>query len=658
MLPGLDTLPSATDQENDDSAGTAGSTDIIVTTEENNTLTANTTESSNENDANGQTSTVPLSSSQKEEASKPPAPVTHTMSAQDLAKIKEMQKQRGLKRSNSKYIGSIGNKQEYENAEESMITNLTPKKGNAKIDARITKIRYLLDQYKQNKPEIELEHKFDFNRAFWEFIYNYFYCLAWPILLYREGRAGFMSREMLSPLSLGSWLLFVVSNVTWFRSPNETKSCFWFPVFVMNVTVISQKLVLATKYGYYPSTCFIEYNDRDQPASNDYIASLLLIPGWLMQHPLTMARELYYTEERLGVDLSRLRLTFRDTKAFDLGKGQNCTCSRYWTKLDWFVPYIYVFENSSGNRTMGGFFAWILFFIVLSYYTTAARIAPWSNSNVSVSDCNNYCWILIGTLPLVLGVALWASFLWTTGMAFDFTRRYNRMKLCTHLLDPKRETFNSDVMRRSYKAQLFGSVAKLKPKKLKPLDLQTIDFYSADTVFAWSQFRTCLYDIGHLFLLREEAYNGYLVIVALTVLFFFLYSMVTDGIVVVWEDLIITMLLAVFVLVPSMWTLSCGNSLNYQTLKQQKILSERAVEMLHFQYVAEQKGLDYWVQEVGKARDMIDATIDVLSQDEYSVTFLGIRVDNSVFQLITTIVGILLYISGYVVYTQWIVGNG
>merc|ERR1712154_558290 len=100
-------------------------------------------------------------------------------------------------------------------------------------------------------------------------------------------------------------------------------------------------------------------------------------------------------------------------------------------------------------------------------------------------------------------------------MAFDFNRRYSRMKVCTHLLDPKRETFQGTGMRRSYKPHLFGSVAKIKATKLKGMDLQTIDLYSADTVFAWSQFRNALFDTGQMFLCREEAYNGFLILCTL-----------------------------------------------------------------------------------------------------------------------------------------------
>lgn len=256
-----------------------------------------------------------------------------------------------------------------------------------------------------------------------------------------------------------------------------------------------------------------------------------------------------------------------------------------------------------------------------------------------------------------LGFGLWASFFWSLAMAFDFDRRYHRMKLCTHLLDPKRETFQGDKMRRSYKPQLFGSVRKIKPKNLKGIDLQTIDIYSADTMFSWSQFRAILFDTGTMFLNREEAYNGFLIACTLLTLFAFLYSLVSDSVGISWEDLVITLLLCIFVLAPSMWTLSCGDSLNYQTTKQQKILSERVVEMLHFEFAAQKNGDDYWVQEITKAREMCEAVIDVLSQDEYNVTFLGIKVDTSVFQLIATLIGILLYISGFLVYQNWINDN-
>ena len=61
-----------------------------------------------------------------------------------------------------------------------------------------------------------------------------------------------------------------------------------------------------------------------------------------------------------------------------------------------------------------------------------------------------------------------------------------------------------------------------------------------------------------------------------------------------------------------------------------------------------------WVQEVKKGREMCEAVVDVLSQNEYSVDIFGIKVDNSVFQLIATVIGILLYIIGWFVYQKWI----
>ena len=240
-------------------------------------------------------------------------------------------------------------------------------------------------------------------------------------------------------------------------------------------------------------------------------------------------------------------------------------------------------------------------------------------------------------------------------MALDFNRRYYRMALCTHLLDPKRETFLTSDMRRSYKAQLFGSVSGIKMKKLQGLDLQTIDLYSADTVFAWSQFRYVLFDAGKMFLNREEAYTGVILLVTIGSWIVFLYCLVHENIELVWEDAIITFCLSIFTLVPSMWTLSCATSLNYQTAKQQKLLSQRSVEMLHNQYIAEEQNQKQWAEHIAKARETVEAAIDVLSIDEYNVELLGMNVDTSVINLISTVIGILMYVSGYLVYNEWIV---
>eukprot|EP01083_Nonionella_stella_P128692 390016_1 len=252
-------------------------------------------------------------------------------------------------------------------------------------------------------------------------------------------------------------------------------------------------------------------------------------------------------------------------------------------------------------------------------------------------------------------VAFWMLSIWKQRIvSFFLSRRWSRMRLCTHLLDPKRETFQGAEMRSSYKAQLFASVAKLKRKNLKVLDLQTIDLYSSQTLYSWSQFRTVLFDAGKMFFEREEAYNGLMILSALFILLFLLYSLITENIVIVWEDVILTLIIAVFILGPSMWVLSYGNGLNYQTSKQQKILSERAVDMLHFEYMAEDKKAMYWVEEIRKAREMCDAVIDVLNLHEYDVSFLGIKVDNSVFQLIVSVIGITLYLIGWLVYQNMI----
>lgn len=135
----------------------------------------------------------------------------------------------------------------------------------------------------------------------------------------------------------------------------------------------------------------------------------------------------------------------------------------------------------------------------------------------------------------------------------------------------------------------------------------------------------------------------------------FLYCLVHDNIKLVWEDAIITLVLSLFTLAPSMWTLSCATSLNYQTAKQQKILSERAVEMLHNQHIAEEENKKQWVEHIEQAREMCNSAIDVLSIDEYNVELLGMKVDSGVINLISTVIGILLYVSGYLVYNEWIV---
>eukprot|EP01083_Nonionella_stella_P204046 744118_1 len=160
--------------------------------------------------------------------------------------------------------------------------------------------------------------------------------------------------------------------------------------------------------------------------------------------------------------------------------------------------------------------------------------------------------------------------------------------------------------------------------------------------------------VAKCFFQREEAYTGLLILCTLFVLFFFLYSLVSDGIVIVWEDLIITLILSVFILAPSMWILSCGNGLNYQTTKQRKILSDRAVEMLHFEYVAQDKKLKFWAMEMENAREMCETVIDVLDLHEYDTTLLGIKVDNSVFQLVVSVIVIMLYLIAWCVYQNMI----
>ena len=118
--------------------------------------------------------------------------------------------------------------------------------------------------------------------------------------------------------------------------------------------------------------------------------------------PLAISRILLKRAE-LGINLAKLRMTFRDTKSFDLTKGANCSCSRYWTKLDWFVPYVFVNANQKGEKVSNNiWFLWLIPFTLLLYYTTAARLLPYSLAEISTDDCDTHCWIIIGCLPIAL----------------------------------------------------------------------------------------------------------------------------------------------------------------------------------------------------------------------------------------------------------------
>ena len=77
--------------------------------------------------------------------------------------------------------------------------------------------------------------------------------------------------------------------------------------------------------------------------------------------------------------------------------------------------------------------------------------------------------------------------------------------------------------------------------------------------------------------------------------------------------------------------------------------------MLHNQYIAEEQNQKQWAEHIAKARETVEAAIDVLSIDEYNVELLGMNVDTSVINLISTVIGILMYVSGYLVYNEWIV---
>lgn len=115
---------------------------------------------------------------------------TTQQNGEDLDRVRKartlstIQNARGFKKK-IRGFGDVVSAEQVENADESKIKMLTPKKGHVKIQKEVTKIRYILDQYKQhrNKLKIELEHSFDYSRAAWEFFYNYFLVFAFPVMV-------------------------------------------------------------------------------------------------------------------------------------------------------------------------------------------------------------------------------------------------------------------------------------------------------------------------------------------------------------------------------------------------------------------------------------------------------------------------------------------
>ena len=259
-----------------------------------------------------------------------------------------------------------------------------------------------------------------------------------------------------------------------------------------------------------------------------------------------MAREFWITQKRLRLDLSKLRLIFRDTSQFDVDSMKNCKCSKWETTLDWLVPYVYTYTNI-GAEFVSGRILMILGFVIFICvsWSNIYRFGRFWNPNERDNEyykwdtCGWECIVLQTTIPWILALNLWIATNWSCTMATDFNRRYSRSKFLTHLLDPKRKAF-SGVMRETYKAHLFGSKRKIPSKYLKKLDLHTIDVFNHVSIYSWCQLRNIFYDCGKEFLNREEAYVGVLILYAMLMLLFLIYGMLEDGINIIFEDFVCT----------------------------------------------------------------------------------------------------------------------
>ena len=82
------------------------------------------------------------------------------------------------------------------------------------------------------------------------------------------------------------------------------------------------------------------------------------------------------------------------------------------------------------------------------------------------------------------------------------------------------------------------------------------------------------------------------------------------------------------------------------------IIAERIVEMHHHELDAKKKGLNYWEDEIRQSKKMAINTVDILNQDVYEISVLGIRVDRNVVYVLGTLILCLLYIISVAVYNS------
>jgi len=88
-----------------------------------------------------------------------------------------------------------------------------------------------------------------------------------------------------------------------------------------------------------------------------------------------------------------------------------------------------------------------------------------------------------------------------------------------------------------------------------------------------------------------------------------------------------------------------------------KMLSERIIEMQYWEFVSVDANAEYWTDDIRQARIIAENVVSVLDQELHVIKFLGLRIDNSVIQVLATVFAILGYLVFWVAYKNHIVNT-
>ncbi|ETO24138.1 hypothetical protein RFI_13022 [Reticulomyxa filosa] len=133
-------------------------------------------------------------------------------------------------------------------------------------------------------------------------------------------------------------------------------------------------------------------------------------------------------------------------------------------------------------------------------------------------------------------------------------------------------------------------------------------------------------------------------------------SLRSDVYVINLLDLLFTLLCGLDVVISAIYITSCAYSLNSETDKQVKILTERIVEMQNDEFNAEDKNLKIWQEELRQAREMIETGLQILKQEQHYITLFGIKVDRNLIRVLYTFVAVLTYVE-YSIVKDVVVGG-